>query len=208
MGRRLIMLGGGVALAAVLTGCTSTANGTPTAAPMPTSEEQTAPTSTTTPSEDNTHGAPRVKHPLDATRFLPQPCAVLTPAQLATLDVTTPGKPQTTGAIAEHAGPGCIWTAEEPHRTYDVGFLTGNKNGLSDTYRGSWPGYFEPTTVDGYPAVFNDGVDSRDTGVCNLTVGINDNLTFRTQQQSDGREACDGAMQLARMVIATIKAGG
>lgn len=205
MRRRLTMLGCAAVFATLLAGCTSTANGTPTAAPTPSGEEP----ATTTPSEDNTDGAPRVEHPLDATRFIADPCAVLTSTQLATLDITTPGKPETTGAVAENAGPMCTWIAGADHDNYNVGFLTGNKNGLSDTYRGSWGGYFEPTTVGGYPAVFNDVTDARDTGRCNLTVGVNDNLAFRTQLTTNrGQKSCDGAAQLAEMVVATIKAGG
>jgi hypothetical protein len=198
------VLGLGVVLVAALAGCTSTAVGTPTAASS----------ITTTPSEDNTYGAPRVEHPLDATPYLDNPCAVLTPTQLGTFGITNPGKPETTGPLAETAGPMCIWRNNvEPSFGFDVGFLTGNKNGLADTYRGgeeAFPGYFEPTTVDGYPAVFNDPVDSRDGGRCNLTVGINDNLTFRTSPTSTplGRRTCDEAVKVAQAVIATLKAGG
>jgi hypothetical protein len=206
MQQRLAKLGCGAMLVAVLAGCTSTADGTPTAA---SSDEQSTSGSATTTSEDEAKDAPRVEHPLDASRFLAQPCAVLVPAQLTTLGITTPGKPETTGAVAEQAGPMCTWIAEGPHRNYGFGFLTGNKNGLSDTYRGSWGGYFEPTTVAGYPAVFNDVVDSRDEGICNLTVGITDDLTFRIDLTADlGRESCDRAVQLAELVVATIKAGG
>lgn len=208
MRRRLTTLGCGAALVAALAGCTSAANGTPTAAPTPTGDPQpTSEPPATTSSEEN---APRVEHPLDATKYLSQPCAVLTPTQLTSLSITTPGDPETTGAVAEHAGPACTWITEEPERgNYHVGFMTGNKNGLSDTYRGSWPGYFEPTRVSGYPAVFNDVVDSRDTGRCVLTVGISDNLTFLAQLTSKpGHDACGGAMQVAEMVVATIKAGG
>lgn len=206
--RRNVMLGVGVALAAALAGCTSTAVGTPIAAPS------TTQAATTTPDEDSTYGAPRVEHPLNATPFLDQPCAVLTPTQLNTFGITKPGKPETTGPLAEKAGPMCIWRNDvEPSFGFDVGFLTGNKNGLADTYRGgeeAFPGYFEPTTVDSYPAVFNDVVDGRDGGRCNLTVGISDDLTFRTSPTSTplGRQTCDEAVKVAQAVIATLKAGG
>lgn len=205
--RRLVMTGTGVALVAAMTACTSTAIGTPTAAPS-------ASQATTTAPDEGTHGAPRVEHPLDATPFLAQPCAVLTATQLSTFGITKPGKPETTGPLAEKAGPMCTWRNDvEPSFGFDVGFLTGNKNGLADTYRGgeeAFPGYFEPTTVDGYPAVFNDVVEHRDQGVCNLTVGISDTLTFRTSPTSTalGRQTCDEAVKVARAVIATLKAGG
>lgn len=204
MSRKLAALGCGILLVTALAGCTSAADGTPVSVP---GDASSSAQPTTTTVEDNK--APQVKHPLDATRFLTAPCTVLTSAQLATLDISTPGEPETTGAVAEQAGPMCSWFTDGSRDLYDIGFLTGNKNGLSDTYRGTWNGYFEPTDVDGYPAVFNDVVDGRDGGRCNMTVGVNDNLAFRTQLTADiGRQTCDGAKNLARLVLATIKAGG
>jgi hypothetical protein len=137
---------------------------------------------------------------------------VLTPAQLQTFGISKPGRGTTTGAIAEQVGPYCTWTADpEVDSTVGVGFITGNKHGLSDTYRGR-PGfaYFEETMVDGYPAVFEEGVDGRPSGVCNITVGISDTLTFRSSEQGGrkGQGSCDRAKQVAGAVIVTLKAGG
>jgi hypothetical protein len=125
--------------------------------------------------------------------------------------ISQPGKPTTTGATAERAGPFCTWTADPAvNSTVGVGFLTGNKNGLSDTYRGrSRFGYFEETTVEGYPAVFNDLDDGRPSGICNITIGISDTLTFRATEQGGrkGQASCDRAKQVAASVITTLKAG-
>jgi hypothetical protein len=93
----------------------------------------------------------------------------------------------------------------------DVGFLTANKNGLSDTYRGKarFKGYFEPTEVDGYPAVFNDLGDYRNDGTCNITVGISDTSEFRVgvQYTKLGAKSCDRAKEAAAAVIKTVKKG-
>ncbi|MBP2331015.1 hypothetical protein JOF56_011400 [Kibdelosporangium banguiense] len=92
-----------------------------------------------------------------------------------------------------------------------VGFLVGNKNGLSDIYRGRdrFKGYFEPTQVDGYPAVFSDSGDYRSQGTCGIAVGISDTMTIRVSEQGRlGVKSCDRAKQVASMVIQTIKAGG
>jgi hypothetical protein len=150
--------------------------------------------------------------PLDATGFLTEPCTVLSQAQLATFDVSRPGIPTTTGAVAEHAGPYCSWhAATELASTIGVGFITGNKNGLSDIYRGRDTfGYFIPTTVEGYPAVFADGSDGRESGRCSLAVGISETQLFRATEQGrlDAQGSCDRAKQVALAALATLKAGG
>ncbi|HEV8557751.1 MAG TPA: DUF3558 domain-containing protein [Actinophytocola sp.] len=197
-------------------GCSSAVGGLPISPSGSGTERSTPPPGSSSggssPSEDNTYGAPRVSHPLDASRFLSRPCEVLTPAQLSALGVSKPGKASTTGAIAEQVGPSCAWTADrEVDSTIGVGFVTGNKHGLSDTYRGRPTfAYFEETTVDGYPAVFEDGVDSRPSGACNITVGISDTLTFGAGEVGGrkGQASCDRAKQVAGAVIVTLKAGG
>src|SRR5690348_935008 len=132
-----------VAAAVIVTAC-SAAGAAPAASPA----------STGSPS-----GAPPVAAPLDASRFLAQPCSVLSTAQLATFGVPAAGQPDTGSQPARATGPSCTWRGEGQHpRGIEVGFLTGNKHGLADTYRDSsrtFPGYFVPTQVDGYPAVFN-----------------------------------------------------
>ena len=96
---------------------------------------------------------------------------------------------------------------------FEVGFIVPNEHGLADIIRGgkeALPGYFEPTEVDGYPAVFNDLVDGRTRGICQITVGISDTLAFRAAEQSSrevGVKACDNAKQLAAAVIQTLKEG-
>jgi hypothetical protein len=128
---------------------------------------------------------------------------------MKTFGISKPGEPTTTGAIAEQAGPFCTWTADSAvNSTVGVGFVTGNKHGLSDLYRGrSGFKYFEETTVDGYPAVFNDSVDGRAQGICQITVGISDTLTVRSTELGGrkGQGACDRAKQVAAAVIATVK---
>lgn len=159
------------------------------------------------PPRDQTYGAPRVSNPLDASKFLTQPCAVLSQTQLAHFDIRRPGEPDTESAVAREAGPRCVWYTEGG--IFGMGFLTGNKNGLSDTYRGrSRFNFWEETTVEGYPAVFNDPSDGRPAGACNLTVGISDTLTFRALDNSGrtGQAACDRTKEYAAAIIQTLKA--
>jgi hypothetical protein len=194
----------------VVAGCSSVEAGQPTAPPgVSTSESASPPESSTRPSEDNTYGAPRVTVALDASRFLPRPCDVLTPTQMKTFGISKPGEPTTTGAIAEKVGPFCTWTADrEVDSTVGVGFIAGNKHGLSDIYRGrSRFKYFDETSVNGYPAVFADTVDSRAQGVCDIIVGISDNLAYHALEEGGrkGQGSCDRAKQVAAAVIATLK---
>jgi hypothetical protein len=195
-------------VAVILAGCSAAESGQPTVAPG-TGQESGGSQPSTPPSEDNMYGAPRVSDPLNATRFLARPCDVLTQSQMKTFGISKPGKPDTESEIANRVGPGCTWTADSAvNSTIGFGFTTGNKHGLSDIYRGrSRFDYFEETTVEGYPAVFNGAPDSRAQGVCGITVGITDTLTFLLSEQGGrkGQGSCDRAKQVAAAVIATLK---
>jgi hypothetical protein len=201
-----------VVTAVGVVGCTSTNNGIPTPQTGVTTGAQSTTTSASTPKD---YGAPKVVTPLDASKFLSQPCAVLTPAQLQSLALPAQGKPDTDSQVAKSAGPSCLWiNNDSPFTAIDVGFLTGNKHGLSDTYRGheqgQFPGYFEPTEVDVHPAVFNDLSDGRAGGACTITVGVSDTLTLRASHQGSrfvGPAACDRAKQAAVLVIQTLRGG-
>jgi hypothetical protein len=55
--------------------------------------------------------------------------------------------------------------------------LTADKNGLSDLYRKAkrdpdYFGYFHPTTVSGYPAIFNGRKGQRSQGSCGIAFGV------------------------------------
>ena len=210
----LIKLVTGLAVATLLVaGCSDKQAGT--AMPAPTTGGDSTGTSTgrSTPTTTPSGGAPAVKNPLDASKFIPQPCTALSASTLTQLKVSRPGIPDTESAIAKTSGPFCIWhTDDQPTaRSYGVGFLTGNKNGLSDTYRGgkkAFPGYFEPTDVDGYPAVFNGLTEDRPTGACNITIGASSTLAFQVSLEGDkdlGTKACDLVKQVAAAVIQTLK---
>lgn len=203
MGVRLAWLVAVLAAIAVVAvvGCTSERNGDPAARPTTGSSETS-----------QSDGAPRVDEPLDATGFMAQPCAVLSQQQLAEFSVTRPGLPTTTGAVAENVGPFCTWH-DDPDlgSTIGVGLLPGNKHGLADTYRGRAQfEHFEPTTVDGYPAVYANSPDLRSEGSCGITVGISDTLAFNASEQGqlDAEGACEKAKQVASAALATLKGGG
>lgn len=193
-----------------LAGCTTSDAGTPT--PGPDSSASSAPTSTGSSapnSGQDTLEAPRVENPLDASRFLTDPCAALTPDQLATLGVSTPGRGDTESEIAKTVGPLCTWTADtEIPSVIGITWQSGNKNGLADLYRMRHErGYFEETTVKGYPAVFSSGLDNRDGGDCYIYVGISDTLTFAASETGvlDADGACARAEQVAAAAVVTMR---
>ena len=210
----LIKVLAGFAVATLLmAGCSDKQSGTATPATTTGGDGTGTSTGRTAPTTTPSGGAPAVKNPLDASKLIPQPCTALSAPTLKQLNVSRPGIPDTTSAVATSSGPSCIWhTDDQPlNKSYDVGFLTGNKNGLADTYRGGkndFPGYFEPTEVDGYPAVFNGLTEDRPAGSCNITIGISNSLSFRvglTADKDTGTKSCDLVKQVASAVILTLK---
>jgi hypothetical protein len=206
---RTIVFGMAVA-AALVAGCSSKESGSPTGTPGGSGSQPTDdPTSTSNPGGSG--GAPKVTDPLDASKFISQPCGAIAPDQLQALHLPVQGKPDTDSETAKTAGPGCSWFDRDAGSGVEIGFLTANKNGLSDTYQGKdrFKGYFEPTEVDGYPAVLNDIQDYRSDGTCNITVGISDTSEFRVGVQDTklGVKSCDRAKEAAAAVIKTLKKG-
>jgi Protein of unknown function (DUF3558) len=194
--------------AVLAAGCGSTTSGEPTPVDPPPVDRPDPPSSTSSP-PPRTETAPTVKDPLDASRYLDRPCTVLNDAQLAGLGVIRPGISETEGAIAENIGPQCIWHAEpEVNSTIDVGFITADEHGLGGLYAArETQEYFEETTVGGYPAVFHSGVDLRERGSCNISVGISHTLSFRSAEEGvlDASRACARAKKVAEAVVTTLK---
>lgn len=193
------------------TACSPETNGTPTPSPPSERADTNDPPSSTSSTNEPTREAPAVEDPLDASSFVTNPCSVLNRTQLATFEVTRPGTPETTGGVAEQVGPFCSWhAAAELGSTIGVGFITGNKNGLSDIYRGHTEFEdFRPTEVKEYPAVFANSPDLRSSGICTMYVGINNALALRATEQGrlDAQGACDRAKQVAAAAVATIRGG-
>lgn len=128
--------------------------------------------------------APRVPTPLKVDRISANPCDSLSADQIDQLGMVGPGR-QTKAA----GGPTCQWTgASYPSNTMNIGVITANDAGLGNVYgKKSDQAYFEPTTIDGYPAVYASQVDDRSTGNCALWVGLTDQrMALVEAQLSDG----------------------
>ncbi|HEX7658162.1 MAG TPA: DUF3558 domain-containing protein [Pseudonocardiaceae bacterium] len=182
----------GVVAAAALAGCSSGGDGL--------APSGTAATSATSAASS---AAPKVTHPLDASKVLETPCSALTTSDLGGISVgAATGQPR-----QSDYGPGCDWqgTVYGASAGASIGWETIDKKGLSDYYtQKSDAGYWIPTTVSGYPAVFADlNGDYRSTGSCTINVGVSDSLYFLATADSapDGNTACQRARQAAADVI-------
>ncbi len=191
----------GALIAAV--GCSSPQNGTPT----PT--DATGSTGSGDPSPTNLNGAPHIADPLNAAKFLRNPCASITPSQLAALHIGPTTSPSNAG------GPTCDWGSDVDY-TFShasVGYLT-DGGGLATVYgqKSIYAVFTVLPSIDGYPAVYALTVDQRSSGNCDITIGASDSLDFDVQinvnSGPEQTDPCTPDRQLAVDVISNIKNGG
>jgi hypothetical protein len=199
-------------LCLTIAGCTTVSQGEPI--PAPSSEVDTTDPSPPSGSEDDlpSHGAPKVKAPLDtASRFEQDPCSILTTTQAQELDLPATGK-QVDGAL----GLDCEWFNPTTRGEVTISSLTNNRRGLSGFYdanqRGEYP-YFTPLPpIEGYPAITADVTDRRPDGVCVVVIGVTDQLTFGialqlSQVNVGSKDPCEIATLVAGMALRTMKEG-
>jgi hypothetical protein len=185
---------GVVAVAVLLAGCSAATTG----APAPT-------TGTSTPTATDSGGAPKVAKPLNAAGSVATPCSSLTQAQLTNL-----GLAAARGHDASITGVAiCSWTDDTTGDGIGISWQTGPGDGLATIYsERAQQGYWQPTTVDTYPAVFADIADLRSQGDCSLDVGVNDQLSFTSKYTSTrpeiGSKSCQLAQQAAADVIKNV----
>ncbi|WP_370947191.1 DUF3558 domain-containing protein [Amycolatopsis sp. cg5] len=185
----------------VLTGCTQQAPGTASGVLTPSSTAAGSPT----PSGDEVKAPPVKKTPLDVAKFVADPCVSLTEQQLQGMGSTAPGsRNDLSPAVACHFKLGGEATA-------GVGFLPTITSGLTQEYQKNatgWykTGYFEPTEIEGYPAVQANIADQRADGNCGVLVGVSDQSYFSVYLQGPaGKDACKAATNVAKAVLETIK---
>lgn len=199
----------GTAAVALLAGCTTSTSGH--AFPALEDAPATSSESPNDPDELPTDGAPKVNDPLDTTKFVENPCLVLTPVQSEGIFGFSPsGKPYTSTL-----GHGCRWKNEETRAQAEVFFLDKIPRGLSAEYAvnedGRWV-VFEELTVEGYPAVIRSQIDRRPDGICTIVVGASDKIAYEViVRQSQDRigtiDPCEVAADVAGETVKTIQAG-
>jgi hypothetical protein len=202
--RKKLSLAAATALAALaLAGCSQITTGSANPTTV-------APSSTTgsAPSQSSAK-APAVKTPLNASKFVGDPCLTLTQAQQQQFEGTKPGR-RVDGAY----GVGCAWNfAGNGSTGTSVGFVATVTNGLTHLYEQNSAGffksgYFQPIEVEGYPAAYNDVADNRTGGQCGLSVGISDTTYFDVLIQArTGTDGCKDALTVAKAVLHTIQGG-
>ncbi|WP_285486012.1 DUF3558 domain-containing protein [Amycolatopsis taiwanensis] len=189
-------------------GCTQTSGG---GTPSPSSGAP-ATGNTASSARPSTAGgantAPAITNPLDVSKFMADPCLSITSAQAAKLTISSQGQ-----RLNVDIGEACDWKYGT-NLEFDVGvsyIIPEGGNGLQNLYNqkaaGQYDqGYFEPTTIDGYPAVYEEGSDNRPKGQCSLSVGINEQ-TFITVLNNGSGNVCGGTEKIASAVVETIKRG-
>ena len=204
---RFATTAGAVAIVALAAACTSESPGTATPVGTSSSSSATAPESTTLGGGAE---APKVTHPLNAEKFVANPCSVLTQPQLTHFAVTGQGEQKT-----DSNGPRCQWTSGSAGSSTGITafFTPAITNGLDNAYQlhkaGTYKdGYFDPLEVAGYPAVLNGLVDDRKEGHCTVTVGLSDQSIFSVAiQGQSGTDGCKAATNVAKAALQTIQGG-
>lgn len=165
------------------------------------------PTSSASSANPGAAKAPPVKEPLDASAFVADPCKSLTEGQRTDFALEQ-GEPDLS---SESGVPGeaCMYTNHEAQVRVRVVYTPELKNGLSHLYEqnaaGYWS-YWEPTDVDGYPAVV--AMDEPPGVNCDISVGLSDSLFFYVSVLAESGDGRTAAENVASAVLATIKAGG
>jgi hypothetical protein len=200
---------GGVAVCALVAGCSGSSGGNP----VPTTGNQN-PTGSSGASSGGddlpSHGAPKVQNPLDTTAFHQQPCRVLTADQLPVLGLDAPGE-QRDGVGA----PECNWNNRSTGASLGMQFELANSGGLSTLYerRAERDLWLELPPIEGFPAVAASARDSRSQGRCTVVVGVTDSLEFSVgatlSRAKQGQiDPCEPTQLAAKLILQTLKKGG
>lgn len=168
-------------------------------------------TTTTAPSATlPAYGAPKVDNPLDTAKYQQSPCSVLTAAQLQALN--NHGAPRASNFAS---GPSCQWDDSTSGASLTVSFYTarGVSNGLSGAYSDKQAfQLFQPTQIDGYPAVDTNRQDPGNQGQCETGVGVADDMQVGFSvdlytTDPNYATACSVAEKFATSGVTTMKSG-
>lgn len=162
------------------------------------------------PGPANSYGAPKVTTPLDTTKYQPNPCATLTPAQLQALGITQPGK-----VTPDPAGALCDWSPRQGVNytfAFNTKFAPGDAKGLANAYQVGGPSSMRRLPdVHGQPAVTQPGQNT--DGSCTIYLGATDVISYAAAVVigvglPHFADPCTVAQQIADDVTTTMKSGG
>lgn len=183
-----------------LTACSQSTSGNPAPGKYA-NENPLSPTS----SESKVPSVPSIDNPLEASQLEADPCVALPPPQLDRLGL----KPGTRESAS--FGPLCEYEyTDVVGNQVSVAITKKFKRGLADVYaRKKALGYFEPTTVAGFPGVYVSKDEAPSKGVCQLYVGLNSGLApVVIAQLSGGTDygrPCQVADMTAEAMIENLK---
>jgi uncharacterized protein DUF3558 len=192
-------------------GCDTTEQGSPTT--------QTAQRSTSIPPPGSTSstavtplpfaGAPAVVNPLDASKFLDDPCLALTSVQITQLNVGAGKKSKA------YLGMACDWANPDTGGSVNLQFLARFREGLSAVYRANDEdkyATFNPIDdLAGFPAVIAEP-SSEPNDMCTMYIGVSDDLAMQlavveSRDKVGQVDPCEVAKAVAPLVLQTMKAG-
>jgi uncharacterized protein DUF3558 len=160
-------------------------------------------TATPTPAVETTSerpagGAPSVDEPLDVEVLRRDPCGAVTAEQLSGLGITDAGLQD-----SDEGNPECRWHLSDSElHVIALSPVVSGDGGLGDVYeKKDYQQYFEPTEVDGYPAVFASVLDQRSQGNCDLWIGVTDQLAVSVETYFLEVDPCPVAERIATAMI-------
>jgi hypothetical protein len=121
----------------------------------------------------------------------------MTTADLRTLGITAPGRARTYLGVSE-----CSWVSSADDRLR-IGIVT-TRDLLADTYRSAHTPIFQPTTVEGYPAIRQR--TSLGYNTCDVTTGLGGEQALETDwtgsaPASSSVDPCAHAEEAIALVI-------
>lgn len=168
---------------AVLAGCSAPPKPTPTPAPSP----------------SNRYGAPAVAEPRNVAGIVAGPCTdLLTHAEQSQLGFAKPGRERSFLGVTE-----CSWDAGDGQNLRMYGDASHDL--LADTYRTQRAGYFQPTLIEGMPAV-RQKTGAGEFNYCTVTTGLGPTQALETTwnglgDPAPGNDACEFAEQATALVV-------
>ncbi|MBP2325858.1 hypothetical protein JOF56_006243 [Kibdelosporangium banguiense] len=149
--------------------------------------------------------APEIALPVEIAQYVQVPCTMLKPGQAVTKELSE----------GFNDGPKCTWSAKTPQQPELTATVDLTSGGLEGLYRKrSRLPYFEPTDVQGYPAVRYDPERTvPDQGRCTVSVGLSETaLLTVTSRIADPKTLnypvpCPDADLLAGAIVTDITRG-
>ncbi|WP_246127652.1 DUF3558 domain-containing protein [Amycolatopsis rhizosphaerae] len=152
---------------------------------------------------------PTVSSPLPVAVISKHPCdSALTDAQVKDLL----GEISPRFHTDNQAGLLCQWQKQSTGATVAIGWLTGLKDGLNQVYANQKDdAYFQPSEIEGFPALVYDITDRKPDTNCAISIGIADKVAidvgFTVGTNRSGKQnPCDAAKVIAGMVLDNLKA--